>query len=341
MNNLKEKNVGLSVLRIVLSYSVICIHFWDAKSSNFLADVVIYLKTYAVPTFMLMSFALCGKMFEENENDRIKKRFVRLIIPQVAWTIIYFVLYLLMDVFFGKNKISGFEDFWWQLLTGSRQGINQTMWYQIALIWMTALFVCIFKMLKEKSYILLIILSVIVLCLEYSGALEFIYSWRYEFASLTGRFIEYIPIATIGYCVTKFGIIDKIKGYPFAWMIFMVLTVGTAKFKIFPTNPNSNYSGIPLIISSLIIFLLFYSMPVLGLSGGVTKFVNEIGSYSLGVYCMHRLVETILRGICEVIRINVTFSSLGGCLFIYLICILISACFVKLFKQKYIRMLFI
>lgn len=337
-----KKNIGISLLKIILSYSVVCIHFWNSEMKCLLNPIVSFFCSYAVYLFVFISFYFCQAQISEHRPDRIRERFIRLIIPQVGWTIIYCVLYELMDVLFGQNKISGMEDFWWQLFTGSRKGINQTMYFQIDLIFLTLMFLLVVCLCKEKSTVVILSITLITLAMEYCGMLVRVDNLRYELRYLVGRFFEFIPFATCGFMLSKYKIMSQISAKK---SMAVLLAGGVIVIEICSGSRirSSDFinSGVITVSVACAIFIFFYLISLERVPVLIVRMIEGVSRYSLAVYCMHRLTETILRGIFEVFGYEILFDTLGKCLVIYSICVLSSVIAVKIIPNKYFKMLFV
>ena len=114
----KKINVGISLLRIWMCFEVILCHFkyWDNEPILFPYNYLKSFQNLAVPTFMLLAFILTDiNKFSKDEN-KIKNRYYRLVLPQVFWTIIYFLLYYILDYFLNTKLENGIKDFFFQLI---------------------------------------------------------------------------------------------------------------------------------------------------------------------------------------------------------------------------------
>ena len=139
-------NYGFSLLKMLLAFEVILGHFanWDEYDPR-LVWPFRELVSLAVACFVILSFYLMAKSFLIRDKQMMKKRLIRLLIPQIGWAIIYYVIYALIDLFMNKGLHSGPMDFFWQLLTGHSRYLNPSMWYQVDIIIVTVIFYFIFS----------------------------------------------------------------------------------------------------------------------------------------------------------------------------------------------------
>ena len=141
-------NYGLAILRIWMCFEVVLDHFknWDGATAESLPWPFRMLLRYggiAVPVFMLSSFLLTDMAKLSSDRKKKKKRFYRLLVPHVFWAFSYFVIYKLLDIIKGLSLEHGIKDLVLQLALG--HSLNQTEWFQIDLIVITAIFILGFR----------------------------------------------------------------------------------------------------------------------------------------------------------------------------------------------------
>ena len=148
---MKNYNIGFCVLRIVLSFCVVLIHFGVQEEVPFLLNSI---KSLAVPAFMIISFYLNKSIFICNRGG-CYKRIKRLIIPYLLWPVIYFICYFFIDRIFHLNYSSNLSALLWQLALGS--SINPPLWFLAVLILLTVFFFSIFKLFNIIFLVFLIL----------------------------------------------------------------------------------------------------------------------------------------------------------------------------------------
>ena len=209
IESLKPQNLGLCILRMLMCFEVVLCHFWHSTSVPPLLIPFYILRNYAVPVFMLMSFFLTQNCILSKKSQIYKKRLSRLILPQIGWTIIYWLIYQLISILFHTNLTNGPSDIFWQLLTGHCPRINPAMWYQIVLITLSIIFILLFNILPENiALISTYVFMIAALFLQYSGINSSMFSQlRYELKYPLGRFFEMLPYATIGFSLSYYKIL--------------------------------------------------------------------------------------------------------------------------------------
>ena len=301
----KKINVGISLLRIWMCFEVILCHFkyWDNEPILFPYNYLKSFQNLAVPTFMLLAFILTDiNKFSKDEN-KIKNRYYRLVLPQVFWTIIYFLLYYILDYFLNTKLENGIKDFFFQLILG--HSINKALWFQINLIWLTTLFIFVFKKFKkEKAIKITLILGVLAIFLEYSNINYAVFNVYIKLPSNIetyiiyplGRFIEVLPYAVVGILINQYKLLDKLKKYKTYIILISIIVL-----IVLPLKENNlliplgyQYQGILKIIISICLLCTFYYMSFDKINEKVKLFINNIAKLTMGVYFIHNLVGTLI-----------------------------------------------
>ena len=96
MNN--SINLGLCILRMILAFWVVVVHL---KINNKKLMKIILKNNFHVPTFMNMSFYFFfNNLFSRNIN-KMKIRFIRLLIPYTIWPLLklFFIIFVHLSKF--------------------------------------------------------------------------------------------------------------------------------------------------------------------------------------------------------------------------------------------------
>ena len=209
LNN-KKINYGIAILKMLMCFEVILIHFWVGPVNKILVPFSM-MEGLAVPVFMFLSFYFTHNTFLTNDNQIIKKRIWRVVYPQIGWAVLYWSVFIILQIKVSLNIT--IKDLLWQIVTGHSPQINPSMWFQTILIALTLIYILIFRFVSDKKGILLIIfITILSLWIQYSG-----YNWmlfgtlRYELKYPLGRFFEMIPYATLGFFVAHFDLFNRLK----------------------------------------------------------------------------------------------------------------------------------
>ncbi len=336
--NYDKINYGFSLLKMLMAFEVLLGHFADWNEYD---PRIVWpfreLISLAVPCFVFMSFYLTEKSFLNRNDEKFKVRFKKLLIPQVAWAIIYYVIYLLIDVTMNKKLTNGISDLFWQILTGHSSYLNPSMWYQFDVIVITVLFFLIFRFIKDdrKAVFTLIGVMLFSYILQFTGinrALfgEMIFELKYPL----GRIVEMIPFAVIGFLLKYFNVLDRLKKY--RWIVMPACVVlFLLGFRIpWPELKDFGFAGFAKPYLALCILIFAFLTPLEGLNLNIKKAIVRITDYSLGIYCMHRLVNTLLK----VFIPSISLHSFERCILLYIVCYII--CFlIDLIPNKDVKLL--
>lgn len=319
MTETNTYHYGLCVLRMLMCFEVILCHFWTPNGEWVLTPFN-WLKLCAVPIFMLMSFYLTAHVYVGNDDSKRQKRLWRITFPLLAWGVIYWIAFSTFSLFDSNIQV-GVVDLLFQITTGHSEHFNATMWYQFDLLVITIIFICCFRHLFiYKARLILYLLLSISLALQYSGINYFLFeNLRFELKYPLGRIAETLPYAIIGFELAYNHWLDnkKTKSYaivPIALLIFIFL-----QFRpILRLSLSFNYGGISLFISSLCAFLLFYFAPMKNMPVVIQKTILFASRYTLGIYCVHRLIAYILKQLSW--RLNISINSFLFCILLYSCC---------------------
>ena len=341
-NSSNEKyNYGLALAKILFCFVVILCHFWIVGTDNKYLIVFRVLKPVAVPIFMLISFYLMKDFFIKNDNNKLFKRVITLFIPVIFYAIVYYLVYKYSCIYL--NTCSGYvltrKNLLLQIFTG--HVYNQTMWFQTVLITLTILFFIIFKVFKNnKGCIALILLLLGAAYLQVSGLnYKMFGEMSYETRYPLGRIVESIPYAIVGFIIAYVSLFDRIifvfkkRVIPIIFLLItsVVFIIMREKNTIIPSN-GFGYQGILLFLIGTTLFMMFGLLKFK--NDAIKKIIKKLSSYTLGVYCMHRLVAF---GITQLfIRLNYDINTFCFCVVVYITCNVISF-LVSLLPFKFIK----
>lgn len=91
-----------------MCFIVVLSHFWTSPSMERFIDLFFDIRPVAVPVFMLISFYLVSDSIINVRAEWAKKRMFRLIWPQVAYALVYWI------ILFPKGKAC-LADLFWQI----------------------------------------------------------------------------------------------------------------------------------------------------------------------------------------------------------------------------------
>lgn len=337
MSNNKSKydkiNYGLSLLKMLLAFEVLLGHFADWKEYD---PRYVWpfreLVSLAVPCFVIISFFFLANSFLSRDEGKFKSRMEKLLIPQIGWAFIYYVIYLVIDLTLHVGLHEGFMDLVWQLLTGHSRYLNATMWYQVDIIVISFIFYLIFKFFdNKKALVTLLLLMLFCYFLQISGinvALfgELIFELKYPL----GRIAEVIPFAVIGFLIQYFKVFDRIKRYRYIIMPLCVVLFMAGFYVPWPVFKDFGFSGFAKPYLALCIVTFAYMVPLEYVSLSIKKAILTISNYSLGIYCIHRLINTLMNVFVPSFQIG----SFERCIVLYIVCYFVCMLIDKIGNKK-------
>lgn len=326
MQNRPSKNFhyGFAAIKMLMCFEVVLCHFWHQADYNVLLTPFRRLTLTAVPVFALISFYLTAPTFLSVAPHVVRKRMMRLCWPQFAWTLIYWIIYLAAGI------VHGCDELLWQMFTGHSEVLNATMWYQIVVIMISALFFGIGILTKgKKALAVTTSIGLAALIFQYSGLNHALFSpLRPELYYPLGRFIEMLPYASLGLILSDKNILDRIKKHPRYAVACACVMIALSFIGIIPTPRGFDYPGLNPIIRAFAIIVLVDLIPFDRISMTAKNIIRRISRYTLGIYCMHRLVEKLLHlsGAASLLqRIHISGDSFAFCIVVYIVSYFIAA----------------
>ena len=323
-------NYGLAVLKMFMCFEVVLIHFWNDTDYSSMLTPFMLLRNFAVPTFMLISFILGEKLFERMDPTSIKRRIWRLFWPQLGMAVIYWSFYNLLYICTRVGNVCSIKALLWQIATGTSEGLNPTMWYTTVLIFLTILFWIIWYLFKgNKGIVIMCILLVSSLILQYTGVNFILFNnLRYELKYPFGRCIEMMPYAVIGFLIMYYKVYERLEKDRYRILLGALVLTGVLFFS-FRRMPNITkingfgYAGIYLIAMAVLITTIAYYFPFQKFPQIIQNLIVVLTKYTLGIYCMHRLVGKCMILVFE--RMGIEVGTFAMCICIYILCYGFSA----------------
>lgn len=309
----ENHNYGIDILRVILTFTVILYHFWDAPNSTIIDKGINMLRGIAAPSFFLLSVYLTSKHIISSNNAKLRNRITRLRIPFYFWGIVAW-LALTIVRFSPENKNELIMSLLWQMFTGHAHGVNAPLWYMIVLCWITTIYFFIFKAKnRQVSIAILSLLTAGSFCFQYAGWNYWLFGdLSFEVRYPLGRIVEMIPYASAG--LLLWWIEKKISK---KWLFLIIGLVGLVLYALLSALSTIkiegfDYSGVPKLIGSLSFVMFFIALPLQNLSTSHKSLIQKISNYTLGIYCMHYIIG---QGINMTIKIQ---SQILQCVIIYI-----------------------
>ena len=317
--------------KIISSYGVIVLHlnhFWkfnQKKEKNWIIENI-YETTfyYSVPFFVL---CIGATLLDFNERYGLleynKKRIIKVFIPLLGWTSILYLykVYILKNI---PKIILNFSSIWNYFFSSKLYGIYDSLHIFLLTYMLIPLLAFIEKTKKIRIYTYYFFLL-----LSTQAFIPYI-------ISLYGNKIVWIYKLNIGYLIYIFGgyIIHnysfstnaKIKIYILGIISFLIHLNGTKiltfRYKRIITL-HKGYLNLPCILHSSSFFLFVKDNYYLITKIINKKYIQKIGSLTLGPFFMHLTVKETISKFIKIQK-AISFNLLFHSLFIFSICIILS-----------------
>ena len=303
----KENIEWVNSLRVFATFGVIFLHvaspmlYEYGNISNldwWVGNIYESSVRFCVPIFLMISGALILSKTYESTGEYFKKRFLRILLPFLFWSIIYIVSSLFLKFINGEH-LSFIEVLKFTFLK-FRDGASFHLWYVYLIIGLYLIFPIIGKWLsKSNKHEIKYFLGLWLLTIF--AHLPFIKKFipNIEISYFSG----YIGFPILGYYLSKtnFNFNRKKAVYILLILTGILITIfGTffiTKHKgvFYDGFYTYSYLSLNVIIFSIGIFLLFKNFVKLGTKA--TSVILFFGKYSYGIYLVHNLVLWALRGV--------------------------------------------
>ncbi|MCQ2520403.1 MAG: acyltransferase [Lachnospiraceae bacterium] len=325
-------NVGISMLKMIMCFSVIVAHLWKVNTTNSgVLGWIYYLREYAVPVFMILAFYFSEKFLSDLSGEKLLNRIIRLVVPLWSWAVIYWVVYKLLQETLYPGFNLQIQDLLWQMTTGNSVYLNGAMWFQVDLILLTLLFaLIIFVAQKFKNHVF-VLLTVGCLYIQYTGITLFMYKWKAELSGTCGRFFEMLPMAVAGYMLANYGLLNKAKKN---WITTIIVCLAGLKLVRYydvisklnfegldPGKQAFDYAGLNRVTVALLMIFLCFVLPLDKLPRALKVIIEWLTKYTLGIYCSHMLVARLLDYfLTHKSGVGLETDTIGECIATYIIC---------------------
>ena len=317
-NIINKRDLGIELLRVVLCFWIVLVH---CLSPSFLT-IIIYKYNYHVPCFIFISFYFFYTTLSKRDINRIKNRFIRLLIPFWTWPIIIWIFNNICFYYFSKNRFNRFlsyNDLKIQLLLGRR--FYRQLWFLFNLLLFTLAFLIISFILKKNFLFLFQILAIMIYILQYSGiTIKLFHNYKDCIECSIGHCFATYPISIIALTFSSMKAIPTLKFNTFK-IIFLstMLMYLIFKYDIF-LDINYGYYGFKKAIFAFLAFIIFGSLSIEKCKNEMLKIIiKRITQYTQGIFCLHYIVRFYFLKIFQIKK-----SGINECIIIYLISYFIS-----------------
>lgn len=293
----------ISILNVLACIGVVILHTFETgytSDSNFVFEVLIRAIAYcAVPVFFMITGATLIDYRERYDTKTFfKKRLLKVIIPLIIWSIIYFII----NFFKGKFSINDLSfkfvfEYFFLVKT------NPIFWFFVVIIGIYLAIPVISLIPQEsrrKAFLYIIIITFVFnqFLPDLLYHLNLNYNYDLKFPLTYSGWISFI---FIGYYIDKYEIVKKHRViiYVLGIIGFLTMVVPTI-FISYHKNESCSwfdeYYDAPCVLYSASVFLFFKSK--INNNQIVTKimpFFNFVAPTTLGIYVLHIAIRDFLR----------------------------------------------
>lgn len=293
----------ISILNVLACIGVVILHTFETgytSDANFVFEVLIRAIAYcAVPVFFMITGATLIDYRERYDTKTFfKKRLLKVIIPLIIWSIIYFII----NFFKGKFSINDLSfkfvfEYFFLVKT------NPIFWFFVVIIGIYLAIPVISLIPQEsrrKAFLYIIIITFVFnqFLPDLLYHLNLNYNYDLKFPLTYSGWISFI---FIGYYIDKYEIVKKHRViiYVLGIIGFLAMVVPTI-FISYHKNESCSwfdeYYDAPCVLYSASVFLFFKSK--INNNQIVTKimpFFNFVAPTTLGIYVLHIAIRDFLR----------------------------------------------
>lgn len=282
----EKQNAWVSLLRLFVCFVVIQIHC-PPDGTTFMQKVIYFFSWYAVPCFMFLSFYFLADDLLELKKAKIKARLAKLYVPIFFWTIVYYIVSLITWGIckepLNENRFRGFLA---ALVGISRNDFTSVFWFLVVQIVILVFITVIFQFLESKNE--KIVALILMLLIPYVFQYLMIHEGQTGFVQ---GGINCLPFAASG--VLYRWILEKRSKW-IRWLAFVCFLILTfANIRYIPQSVGTFYCSPLLMTASNAMCIFALNLPDV-FNKKSKMVINWLGSYTLGIYCLHLIISQFL-----------------------------------------------
>ena len=293
----------ISILNVLACIGVVILHTFETgytSDANFVFEVLIRAIAYcAVPVFFMITGATLIDYRERYDTKTFfKKRLLKVIIPLIIWSIIYFII----NFFKGKFSINDLSfkfvfEYFFLVKT------NPIFWFFVVIIGIYLAIPVISLIPQEsrrKAFLYIIIITFVFnqFLPDLLYHLNLNYNYDLKFPLTYSGWISFI---FIGYYIDKYEIVKnhRVIIYVLGIIGFLTMVVPTI-FISYHKNESCSwfdeYYDAPCVLYSASFFLFFKSKTNNNqIMTKIMPFFNFVAPTTLGIYVLHIAIRDFLR----------------------------------------------
>lgn len=327
------RDYSLDLLRVLSILGVIAIHAITTVVVQKPIDTPVWMignlidsfSRWSVPVFVIISGALMiRKSAFDNANNFLKKKMSRIIIPIIAWPLIY----VLWNYVFFKSPLD-FTNIIREYISGTPSPGHLYFLFIIAGLYVVTPIISLYASSVSRKQYITTTIALLVATTTWHLVTSFVPGHEYKPNAIT-LFIPYLGYFMLGYVINNIKI--KYKWMPYFAFVFSGIVLAylsyilVIKYGIDKGLSFYSYQSLLVIIMSFSAYVIgvdLYKLIRSKLSGQHLKKTNEIlailSSATFGVYLIHMIIFHII-----VISLNLHLVSLKSALVTLLLTVILS-----------------
>jgi hypothetical protein len=279
----KKLYLGIEILRMLFAFFILFFHCRNKNiySSSFIT-ILSEIVDVGLTLFFIISFYFSYNSFSSKYINKIRDRFIRLLIPYIIWPIIKYLLKTIFNNNYSKKKLKFLI---YQIIIGN--GIYIIFWFNFNLIFIS-LFFTIIIFITNKHMTFLILFGFIIFLISLNIYRQFWNGYTFIVEFSLGKIINTYKLGLIAFFLSSMKIIEnEITKKYLLFYIFILLLLAI--------NHINTIKLIPKYLFSILLFLIFASIPFEKLKISTYTFIKQISSYTGGIYYIHALINSLLK----------------------------------------------
>ena len=337
--NINKFNYGISILKVLLAFSVISTHCFNKNSTK--NKIVLFLtknRRIHVPSFIIISFYFLSNNFVSFNLNYLLRRIKRILMPYIFWPIIIWIISIIFNL---KKKDEKFPDSYQelklQLLWGSL--FIPQFWFQWDLMAITFVFYIIIQIFRKHSLFILQLLLIMAYISQYSSHYSNYFTKFPLYNKYTiGRILELIPFAISGFIFGFYKFFNIIKKNKVKTVILSIVIYNSIEgYNILTYIYGFGYSGIKLNIQSMCLIDIFSLFPSESINNYyLIKVITLLTKYTAGIFYLHISIYNFFKFYIN----DIKNGSFFGIILNYCICYTVCQIGMIFFSKTLIKYLF-
>ena len=335
-----ENNCGMKLLGLISTFLLICVYNWEiGLSSTGFIGWLAYLMDYSIAFIVIIaSFSLYKASVSSSARKSILMA-LRTLWPIVVWTLIYWGIFKLVDIFLEPGYGLSWKSVLRQIITGSNPMINPDMWVLNLILIIGLLFMLLMTVSNKVAMAVMWIVTAVVLVLcvfnlwpTFDGAKE-------STQLLLKKVPAMITYMCAGTSLAHAGIYKDLKKH---WIIAQLASLAMTILMRY-LNPFGKISGLDFSLLDkafvgIFVVSFMYYVPFDKFSKSVQEDIDAFIGCSLGVFCLQHLIGVLFHYFVTHRSVNLEAYTLLDSTLIFVICFLISLIISKI-PSKLVKLL--